>query len=371
MRILISRTDSIGDVVLTLPVAGILKQTFPGCTIIFLGREYTRAVIEACDHVDQFVAWPPMPPPQPSPPGEKYPHPGPPPTRGREDAVQQLCELKADVILHIFPVKEICEAAKLAKIPLRIATAGRFFTWFTCNRLLHIPRKNSNLHEAQLNLKMLKGLGIDREFTLEEIGALYGLTGGQVERRTGGKAENEKLKNKNYEFPELSRINRQSSIVNRQSLILHPKSKGSAREWGLDNFSRLIELLAEDEFDILVTGTKEEGAMMQEFLKKHGNRITDLTGKLSLPEFISLISECDGLVAASTGPLHLAAALGIRAVGLFAPMRPIFPQRWAPVGPKASFLVVDKKCSDCRKTMDCACIRSIRPEEVVKKLRQP
>ena len=75
MRILISRTDSIGDVVLTLPVAGILKQTFPGCTIIFLGREYTRAVIEACDHVDQFVAWPPMPPPQPSPRGRNTPTP--------------------------------------------------------------------------------------------------------------------------------------------------------------------------------------------------------------------------------------------------------------------------------------------------------
>ena len=393
MRILISRTDSIGDVVLTLPVAGILKQTFPGCTIIFLGREYTRAVIEACAYVDQFVARapppaaempPPRPPtrgkyplPDPHPTRREYPHPDPPPTRGREVATRMLTGLKADVILHVFPVKEICEAAKRAKIPLRIATAGRFFTWFTCNRLLHIPRKNSNLHEAQLNLKILKGLGIDREFKLEEIGELYGLTGGKV--------ENKKLQITNYELPELSGIPRPTSFVPRPtshvprptsfilrpSLILHPKSKGSAREWGLDNFSRLIELLAEDEFDILVTGTKEEGAMMQEFLKKHGNRITDLTGKLSLPEFISLISECNGLVAASTGPLHLAAALGIRAVGLYAPMRPIFPQRWAPVGPKASFLCIDKKCSDCRKTMDCSCIRSISPEKVVEKLRQP
>ena len=37
MRIILSRTDSIGDVVLTLPMAAALKQSFPGCTVVFLG----------------------------------------------------------------------------------------------------------------------------------------------------------------------------------------------------------------------------------------------------------------------------------------------------------------------------------------------
>ena len=38
--ILISRADSIGDVVLTLPMAGVLKQILPGVKIIFLGKNY-------------------------------------------------------------------------------------------------------------------------------------------------------------------------------------------------------------------------------------------------------------------------------------------------------------------------------------------
>ncbi len=332
MRIIISRTDSIGDVVLTLPVAGVLKKSFPGCTVIFLGREYTRAVVELCEHVDEFVSW------------------------GREeDRISLLRELKADVIVHVFPVKEICRAAKEAGIPLRIATAGRFYSWFTCNKLLYVPRKKSGLHEAQLNLKMLKGLGIGREFGLDEIGLMYGLN---------EEMQNAKCKMQNAKFDQAD------DKTEPFTLILHPKSKGSAREWGLENFSTLIDLLPAEKFNILITGTAAEGELMTGFLEKHRGRVTDMTGKLSLSELIALIGSSDGLVAASTGPLHLAAALGIRAVGLYAPMRPIFPQRWAPLGRNATYLVLDKTCSDCRKTMDCKCIRSITPEAVLEKLTQ-
>ena len=331
MRNILSRTDSIGDVVLTLPMAGVLKQSFPGCTVIFLGRNYTRPVIEACEHVDQFCSWDEIS----GMPDE-------------EISIRFLSELHADIIIHVFPVKAICQLAKQAGIPTRIATWRRSFTWFTCNRLLHIPRKNSNLHEAQLNLKMLASVGIERKFILEEIADLYGLTGGQADERTSGRED-------------------------KFTLLLHPKSKGSAREWGLENYSKLIDLLPAEQFNIIVTGTKDEGALMHDFLEAHRDRIRDMTGKLTLYELMELIRSSDAIVAASTGPLHLAAAFGIRAVGLYAPMRPIFPQRWAPLGKNATFLVLEKTCNDCRKTMDCACIRSITPESVIEKLcnRQP
>jgi len=110
---------------------------------------------------------------------------------------------------------------------------------------------------------------------------------------------------------------------------------------------------------------------MREFLQEHENRITDMTGKLTLEKLINFINSCDGIVAASTGPLHIAAALGKRAIGIYAPMRPIFPQRWAPVGINSDYLVLDKECNDCRHSTDCACIRSIRPEEVAEKLMIP
>ena len=54
-RIIISRTDSIGDVVLSLPMARYIKQHIPDAYIGFLGKAYTRAVIEACPDVDAFM----------------------------------------------------------------------------------------------------------------------------------------------------------------------------------------------------------------------------------------------------------------------------------------------------------------------------
>jgi ADP-heptose:LPS heptosyltransferase len=97
--------------------------------------------------------------------------------------------------------------------------------------------------------------------------------------------------------------------------------------------------------------------------------LVDLTGKLDLRQLISFISAADGMVAASTGPLHIAAALNKFALGLYAPMRPIHAGRWAPVGKNAAYLMLDRFCNDCRKSLECHCIKSIPPEEVFTKIK--
>lgn len=311
--VIISRTDSIGDVVLTLPMAGYIKRHFPKSKVIFLGRNYTRDVVGLSEHVDEFISW---------------------------DETKVLP--KADVIIHVFPLKEIARAAKKTGIGLRVGTTNRLFHWGTCNKLISLSRKNSDLHESQLNIKLLCFLDIPTEIKLDEIKSLYSFT----------KAE------------PLSEDWLKQIDKTKTNVILHPKSKGSAREWGLENFSELINSLPENKFKIFISGTKEEGELCKALFEKHKN-VTDLTGKLNLKQFISFINNADALVAASTGPLHIASALGKKAIGLFAPMRPIHPGRWKPVGEKTKYLVLDKDCSDCRKTKDCHCIREIKSKQIV------
>lgn len=318
--VILSRTDSIGDVVLTLPMAGYLKKFFPKCKIIFLGRNYTRDVVALSQHVDEFVSW---------------------------DDVEARKNLKADCIIHVFPVKEIAQQAKQNGIKLRVGTTNRLYHWMSCNKLINLSRKNSPLHESQLNLKLLSFLNIPTEIALQEVKNFYGFT----------KAES--LEEKFRNLIDQSKTN----------VILHPKSKGSAREWGLENFSVLIDSLDKSKFKVFISGTKEEGVLVRPLLEKHKD-VVDLTGQLSLKQFISFINQSDALVAASTGPLHIASALGKKAIGLFAPMRPIHPGRWMPVGEKANYLVLNKECSDCRKNSDCHCIREIKAKQVVDLLNQ-
>lgn len=314
-RIIISRTDAIGDVVLTLPMASLLKRIMPDSEVVFLGSSYVKDVVACCHDVDAFYDW----------------------------KQSDLADIHADAIIHVLPRPEIAKAAKKAGIPLRIGTSNRLYHWLTCNFLVALSRKKSPYHEAQLNLKLLTVFeGIKKIYSLDEIIDLMN------------------FKSVKTSCDAIENIDNQ-----RFNLIIHPKSKGSAREWGLDNYKKLIEILPPNKFKIFVCGTENEGVLVRETLfAESRHNVVDLTGKMSLADYITFIDHCDGLVAASTGPLHIAAALGKHAVGLYPPIRPMHPGRWGCIGKNAKVFVSDKECEECRKTQECKCMRMIEPEMI-------
>lgn len=275
---------------LTLPMAGLLKERMPGVRITFIGRRYTLPVLGCCRHVDEAVAL--------------------------EDIAPSAALPPADAIVHVFPSRRVARMARDARIPLRIGTSHRWWHWLSCNRLVRFSRRRSALHEAQLNLKLLRPLGIDEE---PALGALHALSGfGPPPPDDAARA-----------FLRDDRIN----------VVLHPLSKGSAVEWGLDRFASLIAALDPARHRIIVTGTADEASRYRDALPLGPPHVADAGGRLSLRQLIGLIGASQALVACSTGPLHIASACGIRAVGLYSPRRPIHPGRWGPIGPQSVALV--------------------------------
>ncbi len=324
---LVSRTDAIGDVVLTLPVCGRLKELLPGCRVVLIGRGYTAAVAAACPWVDGFLNLDEV---------ERLPE---------TEQVAALRQFEAAAIIHVFPNKLLARLAQKARVPVRIGTRNRWQHWLTCNRLVALSRRHSPLHEAQLNLRLLRPLGGASETSLPAVVPLVHL-----------------------EAPEPLAATWEQLLAQRHpgqlNVILHPRSRGSAREWGLANFSQLARLLHQAGHRVFITGTAAEGEELAEWRRENAAFLAaDLTGRLSLPQFIAFIAAADGLVAGSTGPLHLAAALGRHALGLYPPIRPMHPGRWGPLGPNAEFMVFDKPaCQDCRpQPAACTCIRAIEP----------
>lgn len=321
-NIIISRTDSIGDVSLTLPMCKALKEYHSSVRIVFLGKTYTRAVIEACPYVDDFLDFSML---------EKM---------DTDEAVNQIKQMNADVFIHVFPNKKLARWAKLARIKYRIGTSHRIFHWMTCNVLLNFTRKNSDLHESQLNFELLKPFGIAIP-KFEEI--------------------------KSWRLLSVS-AQPSEFIVDHlkaaRKVILHCKSQGSAVEWGLDNFMDLAKKLAERGVAVFFTGTEAEGVLFRDKIPKH-EFIIDVTGKMTLSELLVFIHSCDVLVAASTGPLHLAGLLGKKAIGLFSPRRPIHPGRWQALGRNSLALISEPNCKRCKAGVPCNCIERITVDTVL------
>jgi ADP-heptose:LPS heptosyltransferase len=315
-KIIISRTDSIGDVCLTLPICKALKNHFPAVQIVFLGKTYTKAVIDACPYVDEFLNFSDL--------------------ENKDDSivVAAFREINADAIVHVFPNKKVAKWAKEAAIPVRIGTSHRIFHWLTCNYRPNFTRKNSNLHEAQLNFELLQPFGIP----VPSFDAL----------------KTWKILHPTATLPEAV----EKLFSNRKKVILHCKSQGSAVEWGIENFMQLARELVKQDVQVFFTGTASEGQLFRSQLPQHP-LIVDVSGQLSLDELIAFIARCDVLVAASTGPLHLAGLLGIKAIGLFAPRRPIHPGRWQALGENAVAIVKDQQCTLCAQGKVCECISEI------------
>jgi ADP-heptose:LPS heptosyltransferase len=320
-KIIISRTDSIGDVLLTLPMCSWLRSHFPNAKLIFLGRNYTKSVIASFSVIDEFIALEEL---------------------SNKPTLEKINVLKgADCIIHVFPNKEIASLAKQAKTPIRIGTSHRLFHLLTCNKRVNFTRKNSELHESQLNFELLKPLGLNIVPSFEECQKASGYF--QV------------LPTQLPDF--LTNCDFENLV------ILHPKSQGSALEWPIENYLQLATELVKAGKTVCFTGTENEGLLFRNQIPVDP-KIIDTTGKLSLEQLQFLISKSYALVACSTGPYHIAGLCGIKAIGLFSARKPIHPGRWKALGKNAIALVFDPNCKNCKTKKNCDCIRSISVETV-------
>lgn len=298
-RVLVSRTDRIGDVALTLPLCGLLQARL-GATVVFLGRGYTRPVLEACAAVDEILEWE---------------------GGSARDAAALIRRARADVALHIFPRPALAWGALRARVPVRVGTARRWYHWPTCTVREAVARRGSVLHEAQLNVRLARSLLPARDLALgpAELAPL-GALAPRVPVPPGV-------------APLLA--------PDRFTLVVHPRSSGSAREWPLAHWAALVAALPAERFRVFVTGSAAEGASMRDWLTALPAHAHDLTGRLELAELIAVLAAAGGVVAASTGPLHLAGLLGTRALGLYPGVRPMHPGRWGPIGAGAEVLAAD------------------------------
>lgn len=121
--------------------------------------------------------------------------------------------------------------------------------------------------------------------------------------------------------------------------------------------------LADLDYEVYFTGTEAEAVHFRDKLPKH-QKIHDMSAKFTLTEFIYFISQCEVIVAGSTGPLHIGAVSGIKTIGIYSQTRPIHQARWRPIGKNVS-IVTNKQEPEIGK-INPQYLKDIEVDEVFK-----
>ncbi len=331
-NILIVRTDRIGDVILSLPLASVIKEHYPNCKISFLIRDYTKPLTEANPHIDESIIIKE--------------------NNGRFRILENVRLLKKynfDAAIVLYPTFTLSLIIFLARIKKRVGTGYRLYSFLFTDKIYE-HRKDAKKHELEYNFSLLKSIRINFQPGIDNVKFNLNISDSSLDKIDG------LLKVHNIQPEE-------------RFIIIHPGSGGSAVDLPIDRFKEIIKLLSDYDIKIVLTGSNAERTICNKL--EISNNVINLSGLLTLELLIALISKSCLLIANSTGPLHIAAALGKQTFGFYPKIKSCSAQRWGPYTNKRFIYEPELDCKDCDKKQceNLNCMNYININNVVNDIK--
>jgi heptosyltransferase-2 len=155
-------------------------------------------------------------------------------------------------------------------------------------------------------------------------------------------------------------------------VVMHVGAGTLAKQWPIEQWRELIaRIVVEYGAQVVLVGSPAERIIARAIRTGNGSPpragVSDWTGRLRLVELAALLEECDVLVGADSGPVHLAAAVGARAVVLFSGTNE--PRQWQPDGDRLRVIRHEVACQPCHRQVcrwtSHPCMQGLRPEQVM------
>ena len=330
-KILLVRTDRLGDVILSTPAIKNLRLAFPEAHIAFMCRPYTRGALEGNPYLNEVIIC------------DKY---------GKHKNFWGILKLASllrrkkfgwAIILH--PTNRAHLVTFLAGIKFRVGWDRKM--GFLLTKGIAHSKEEGQKHELEYTLDILRELNIpitdkqtyfpirqEAEQKIEELFVKYGL-------------------------------NRSDKIV-----VMHPSASCPSKRWPQEKFSQLIKLLREKlNVKVVIITSKDEVEFGKMIVEE--NEVIDLRGKLSISEVGALLKRCALFISNDSGPVHIAASLNIPVIAIFGRKNPgLAPERWGPVGTNSFYFHKDVGCETCL-AHNCdkgfLCLEKIAPQKVANK----
>jgi len=312
-RILVVRPDNLGDVVLSGPALRALRRAAPRARLDLLAAPAGAAVAPLLPEVGEVlvasVSWQQLDPA--AVPAEEDLALLDRIRAGRYDAAVLLTSFTQSP----WPAAQLC---RLAGVPVRVGTSKEFGG----AALTHwVPSPPDELHQVDRALRVLARVGVP-----PVDGRLRLVV--PDEARAAGR-----------------RVLAQHGVTGPYAVLL-PGASCSSRRYPVDRFAEVAGLLAAAGLPVLVSGTAAESEPVS---RVAGNRpgVLAAGGELDVPALAAALAGARVVVCNNSGGAHLADAVGVPAVVLFAGTEQ--PEQFRPRAVPAAVLTVPTPCAPCRQ----------------------
>jgi heptosyltransferase-2 len=133
----------------------------------------------------------------------------------------------------------------------------------------------------------------------------------------------------------------------RAAVALCPGAVGPSKRWPVAAYAQVARALTGEGNAVWVLGSPDEAPLAAEIAAAGGPLVRDLTGP-DLRNAVLALAAAAAAVSNDSGLLHVAAALGTPAIGIFGPTS---PWHWAPLNPLAAVVETSTElpCRPCHK----------------------
>lgn len=327
--ILLIRFGSLGDVVLTTPVIGAIREAFPKAYIAMLVGEKSVDVVSADPRLNEVIIF-------------------------RRDIkgidglkeMQKVAEftkkanfgVNFDVSIDMQRKFRSAYTAYRSKVKCRIGYHQP--NAFLCN--IKIADK-VNKHAVDRNLDLLIPFGIENAMREPKMF----------------------ISDEDRDFA-INKFESHGLVSDDLILGIFPGAGWRPRCWMPERFAEVADLaIKNNNAKVVIFGGLGEGDIVNNVAQNMKSKPVLMNEKVTLRQLAGMIERCDVLLSNDTGPMHISIAMGTKTVALFGPGNHI---KFQPIGEKHATIRHDVPCSPCKqftnKCKDNICMKLITVEEV-------
>ncbi|MCJ8341965.1 MAG: glycosyltransferase family 9 protein [Cetobacterium sp.] len=293
MKIIISRTDKIGDLILSIPSFYMVRKMFPKAEITVLVRKYNYEIVKNLPYIDRVVKI------------DDY---------RQKELLEKIKYFNADIFIGLYVDKFVAKLAKASGAIVRIGPLSKLYSFFAFNRGVFQRRSKSIKHEAEYNLDLIKKIDPEKFNENFEINTEIIL---EPKHRL---AADTFFKENN---------------IKENTLVINPFMGGSAKNITDEEYGSLIRKFKDEheDFDVIITAHISDEKRGIDLLKTIGRPGVYLYANGGELLNIGAIIEKGTLYfGGSTGPTHIAGSLQKPIVAIY-PNKPTqSPKRWGIFG---------------------------------------